>query len=197
MTESAGERRHAVRNRLNKAMLAVQLLQAKISVGDLDDADSTLDMVLDSLRHLSDDLLPNAGSAPPPTGADQPASDPPRRALIVDDSPNEAELLSQYLQLNGFATHVVENGLEAITWLRQHDRTDVVLMDMDMPVMDGATAIQSIRQDHRLNEVRLFGVSGQEQVQAGVVTGSGGVEGWFTKPVDARQLVDHLSRPSR
>jgi two-component system OmpR family response regulator len=105
-------------------------------------------------------------------------------------------LLAQYLELNGYKVQVVPNGKEAIQWLQENEHPDVVLMDMNMPEMDGPETIQQIRSNRHLNSLRLFGVSGLDQEEAGVTTGEDGVDRWFTKPVDARQLIRELTETS-
>jgi carbon storage regulator CsrA len=197
-TDSARERRHAMRNRLNKAMLGLQVLQANLEAGQTADLEGLSYKIFQNLQDLNEELQGG-------TAAEKPAerlaerlaekSISPPRALIVDDNANEAELLAQFLQLNGYATDVAQNGREAISWLQQNELPEVVLMDMNMPEMDGMAAIQRIREDRDLNAVRLFGVSGLEQEEAGFETGDGVVERWFTKPVDARRLVEEMRRP--
>ncbi|HVT07939.1 MAG TPA: response regulator [Polyangia bacterium] len=63
-----------------------------------------------------------------------------RRVLIVDDDPDLRETLIDALSLEGLTVHAVENGREALDWLRAHgDAGWVVLLDLMMPVMDGRT----------------------------------------------------------
>ena len=78
--------------------------------------------------------------------------------------------------------------------LRQDQHPDVVLMDMNMPEMNGPEAIRRIRQDRRMDHIRVIGVSGLEQDEAGVETGESGVDQWYTKPVNARRLVNELGK---
>lgn len=208
-TTSVGKLRHALRNRLNKAMLQLQVLQASIEHGRIDDLDQSVQRVLDSFMELNNEIdasLPVCVSSPyrtatPETtpsesGSSMPQSSttPRRMALIVDDNANEAKLLAQYLELNGFESQVVGNGRAAIDWLLRNERPTVVLMDMNMPGMDGQTAIRQIRMDEKLQRLRVFGVSGSEQREAGIEIGQAGVERWFTKPVDARKLVSELQQ---
>lgn len=190
--------KHSLRNRLNAALLGLQLMQAKIESGEVDDLEGPLFQLFQNLCTLNSDIERTFQSSP--VASDQLGSAARSnhgssvRALIVDDSPNEAQLLAQYLQLNGYAVEVVPNGREAIQWLRQNERPDVVLMDMNMPEMSGPETIGQIRNDDDLHSLRLFGVSGMEQEDAGVETGSEGVDRWFTKPVDARKLLQEIKR---
>lgn len=66
------------------------------------------------------------------------------KILLVDDSENNRILIQNYLSKKGIAFEVAENGLEA-TKLVKDRHFDAVLMDMQMPVMDGFTATEEIR----------------------------------------------------
>ena len=68
------------------------------------------------------------------------------RVLIVDDYADSAEVLSQYLELNGYEiSGVAKNGKEAVE-LYQKQKPDVVLMDLQMPEYDGYYGLKKIRQ---------------------------------------------------
>src|SRR6056297_1683184 len=184
------EKRHALRNRLNRAMLGLQVLQMQLEQASVRGADQTVSQILESLEAINRDLTPAAGGSAGNEANDSPAAwseeTVPRKALIVDDSRNEAELMAQILELHGYRIEIVENGREAITWLRENPHPDVVLMDMNMPEMGGAEAIRLIREDRVFDRLRVFGVSGLEQGESGV---EGGIDRWFTKPVRADRLI--------
>ena len=188
-------RRHELRNRLNKSMLGLQVLQLRLEQESIRGVEQTIAQILESLEAISQELSsaenrPATGGAPQAAGpaADASASASPsgRRALIVDDSRNEAELMGQLLELNGYQVEIVGNGREALAWLRTNPHPDIVLMDMNMPEMGGAEAIRAIREDRVFDSLRVFGVSGLEQDESGV---QGGVDRWFTKPVRAERLI--------
>lgn len=190
----SSERTHALRNRLHVAMLHVQLLQSYLQRGETELVEKSLTRLLQSMHTIHEQLESdshNQIAEPKPSYATH-QEDQSAFALIVDDNTNEAELLAQLLNLHGYKTQVVSNGHAAIEWLHDHQSPDVVLMDMNMPELDGPATIQQIRKDQSLAQIRVFGVSGMDQKDAGVSTGSDGVDRWFTKPVDARQLVAEL-----
>jgi CheY-like chemotaxis protein len=68
----------------------------------------------------------------------------PLRILLVDDSPELALLVRTYLAGTGWDLEVVENGERAVAQATT-ERYDVVLMDIDLPGIDGATAAHAIR----------------------------------------------------
>lgn len=68
--------------------------------------------------------------------------------LIVDDDPDSAEILSRYLVRIGHEPLTATNGWEALLKLDAHD-VDLVLLDLSMPGMDGATFLNIVRNDRR------------------------------------------------
>lgn len=187
--------RHAIRNRLNKAMLGLQVLQASVEAGQAADSESLIYQVFQALHEIND-LIEDP--TPAPASQDRLSTngrtDGPQtlRALIVDDSPNEAGLLAQFLSLKGYTPHIVSNGFEAMRWLDHNQRPDVVLMDMNMPEMDGPATVRAIRDQRRFDDVHLFGVSGLRQRDVNLQTGPGGVDRWFQKPVDAAAIASAI-----
>lgn len=66
------------------------------------------------------------------------------QCLIAEDNPTNAQVLTRMLKSLGITVHHVENGQQAVnTFTRQH--FDVVIMDIEMPIMDGAEATRQIR----------------------------------------------------
>jgi len=68
------------------------------------------------------------------------------RILIADDSADSRTLCRLWLTDAGYLVHEAGDGAEALTLARRH-RVDVILMDLQMPVMDGMEAIRQLRAD--------------------------------------------------
>jgi DNA-binding response OmpR family regulator len=120
---------------------------------------------------------------------------PTRRALLVEDNNNEAELLAGYLRSFHFNVSVARDGAHALEYLACHDqKPDVVLLDMNMPRMDGKTAIFEMRSNPENEGLKIFAVTGMSQEEAGIGTGCWGVDRWFTKPIRPDVLVSEMHR---
>jgi CheY-like chemotaxis protein len=109
--------------------------------------------------------------------------------LIVDDDEAIREALRAVLEMEGYETALATQGREALTWLGQHPRPGLVLLDLMMPVMDGWQVIDELRQQDQLSEVPVV-----------VVTAFGrdlrGATGLpiLRKPIELRDLMDTVDR---
>lgn len=172
---------HVLRNRLNKVTLALDLLGRQLDAGRLGEARQTLDKAVAASGELERGFAP-ANRLPGPR----------RRTLVVEDDHNERELLAGLLSLQGYACDVAEDGIAALEYLTTRDRPDVVLLDMRMPRCDGPKTLAHIRADPRLAGLTVFGISGCSPREVGITTGPGGVDAWFPKPLDTRQLAEAM-----
>ena len=118
------------------------------------------------------------------------------RTLVVDDNAQAREILSDGLRGFGVRVEAVSSGDEAIRELTQADATDpyrLVLMDWQMPGMDGLQASRVIKQDLRLTQVPkvvIVTAFGREDVRTEAETL--GLDGYLLKPVNASVLFDTL-----
>lgn len=135
-----------------------------------------------------------AGTEAGPTGAGTevgPTSAPARWApteagnpiLIVDDDPNNRELLSRRLQREGFPVLVAENGLQAIELMEAHP-VDLLLLDVMMPGMNGYQVLERMKADPSLREIPVIMVSGLNEIASVVRCIEMGAADYLTKPFD-------------
>jgi carbon storage regulator CsrA len=179
--------RHALRNRLNSANLALHLVRRQLELGRTTDAEGTIEKALGELSQLDRDVSQVGGKSLDRQAAGQP------RALLVEDDANESQLLAGYLRMSGYEVHTVGNGKEALQFLAEERLPDVVLLDMRMPQLDGPGTISSIRQTPALRDLTVFAVSGTPRSELAVGLGAGGVDRWFSKPLDPAKLVDAMN----
>ena len=117
------------------------------------------------------------------------------RILIADDSEINQSVIAHALMREGAVTTSAADGQKALACLREHPHGfDIVLMDMQMPVMDGLTATRLLRQELCLTELPVIafsaGVLHEEQQRALDV----GVNDFLPKPVDLDEMVNLLIR---
>ncbi|MCP4463923.1 MAG: response regulator [Planctomycetaceae bacterium] len=109
--------------------------------------------------------------------------------LIVDDAAANRDLTAIMLRRLGLTADKAENGLEALEMIEQ-THYDVVLMDMHMPVMDGITATQTLRQvGSSICIIALTAMTVEEEKQRCL---DAGCNGFLTKPIRMPALIDGL-----
>lgn len=182
---------HRLRNRLNTARLSLELAAKQIESGMHDPALETLSRSLREFDSIEHDLQHDRAE---PIAASQPQSASHPRALLVEDNDNERQLLASYLSLSGFEVDTAGDGLGALVQLSRREPPSVVLLDMNMPKLDGRSTLHRIRGNEELRKTRVIAVSGLRQEDAGVEIGPKGVDCWFQKPVDPKALVAEIER---
>lgn len=119
--------------------------------------------------------------------------------LIVDDMKESRQLLKHYLKDTPYAFLSARNGVEAIAAFKKNDSISLILMDMEMPVMDGYTAARTIRSLMGKKNVPIIAMTaheGEDELQQCL---RAGCTGYLSKPVTCqsvmRALSEHLKRP--
>lgn len=114
--------------------------------------------------------------------------------LIVDDNPDISLTTEMYLNAVGVPhTHVAGNGAQALD-VMEHDAINVVVTDLDMPVMNGMELLQRIRGSKEFQDVPVIMISGQDQREGEAV--AKGVTRFMVKPVDPADLEQAIARAS-
>lgn len=108
------------------------------------------------------------------------------QTLIVEDNPVNQRLMELMLRHLGLPCTVVNNGAEACRAVQQ-GRYQLVLMDIDMPVMNGIEATRAIRADHALTrQPVIVAVTASEASET--LCRDAGMNGYIAKPVELRKL---------
>jgi signal transduction histidine kinase/CheY-like chemotaxis protein/HPt (histidine-containing phosphotransfer) domain-containing protein len=115
---------------------------------------------------------------------------PSLRVLLVDDAEENRDLMSLILEEMGTKFVTAENGLEAMN-LATSQEFDVILMDMNMPVMDGYTATAKLREQGY--EKPIIALTAHAMAQAGQQCRDAGCTGFLTKPVNFDELLTSLA----
>jgi len=183
------ELNHVIRNRLNAATLGLALLRRQLRAGMTVDSESTLDRIATEFQTLQQQVEQTTRAL---AQASRPAR--VRKALLVEDDHNERELLAGFLRMAGLDVATAGDGTDALDYLRNRGRPDVVLLDMVLPGCDGPATVRAIRRDPDLRGVKIFGVTGHDPGRFGLEDGHAGVDGWFQKPLNPEKLLRDLHR---
>jgi len=145
--------------------------------------------------------------APVPVPEEAPLPVPPQaepgrtlKILVVDDSEDNRSLMRAYLKKTPHRSEFAENGEEAIRAFQLCGDFDLVLMDIQMPVMDGHAATRAIRaweEEQGRGRTRVFALSAhamEEEIRASL---SAGCDDHLTKPIKKAVLLDTLAAVAR
>lgn len=111
-----------------------------------------------------------------------------RKILIVDDDENNRYTLSEYLKREGFANmDMAENGKIALDKLNDNN-FDLVLMDLNMPEMDGIEALRHIKGDESLRHIPVVMISAADEIENETQCIEIGAEGFLPKPFNSMLL---------
>ena len=190
LTGEQAQRDQQLRQRINAAAKALNDLHSQFDESQRDQFETAVFSVFHELQGLDEQI----GGKVRIARFEEPQKPRTRHsALLVEDNENESRLLASYLRCREFDVSVANEGSEAIDYLETHEKPDVVLLDMQMPGMDGPTTVRTIRNRRELEGLKVFAVSGGDPLDYGVELGPQGVDCWFPKPLDPESLVFRLA----
>jgi len=119
----------------------------------------------------------------------------PERILIVEDNLVNQRLATKQLQRLGFTTSIAENGAVAVERLRS-EQFDLVLMDLQMPEMDGFTATRHIRQNELRtgHRVPIIAITADARPEDRIACLAAEMDDYLSKPVSLDELRSVIER---
>ena len=121
---------------------------------------------------------------------------PPLRVLAADDVPQNLELLSLLLAKRGHTLDTAQDGAQAVQMTAAR-RYDVVLMDMQMPVVDGLAATRAIRERERQDgtpPLPIVAMTASVLAAHREASAAAGMDGFASKPVDWHTLSHEIAK---
>jgi CheY-like chemotaxis protein len=115
------------------------------------------------------------------------------RVLLVEDNEINQQVAKEILESAGLNVSLAENGQEGVSAVREYNY-DAVLMDVQMPVMDGYTATREIRKDDRYKELPIIAMTAHAMAGDEDKSLQAGMNGHVTKPIDPDQLFATLQK---
>ncbi len=112
--------------------------------------------------------------------------------LLVDDEKDFVEALAERLKLRGFSITICFDGEEAVNILKEQTTVDVVILDVQMPGLDGISTLREIKQLAPLIEVIML--TGHGTVQTAIDGMKLGAFDYILKPVKNEDLVDKINK---
>ncbi|MDZ4074188.1 MAG: PAS-domain containing protein [Hylemonella sp.] len=152
----------------------------------------TASMLLDAVVDAA------AGGTQPPANAPTPRGLTGKRLLLVEDNPINQQVAAELLQAQGAQVQIAGNGREGVDAVAAAQAAgrlfDAVLMDVQMPVMDGLTAAGLIRTELRLMDLPIIAMTANALPADRERSLAAGMNAHVGKPFEIDQLVDLLQR---
>lgn len=114
------------------------------------------------------------------------------RALIVDDSRAARMLVKRIVVGIGFETLEAQDGRDALDVLAREGAPDLMLVDWNMPVMDGLALVKAVRAERRFADVSIMMVSSENDPRQIARALMAGADEYLIKPIDEPMVVDRL-----
>jgi two-component system cell cycle response regulator DivK len=111
-----------------------------------------------------------------------------KRILVVEDQEDNRRILRDLLTRSGFAIDEAENGEDALESIARQ-RPDLILMDIQLPVLDGYEATRRIKSDPQLRAIPIIVVTSYALSGDEAKAREAGCDAYVTKPYSPRQLL--------
>lgn len=120
----------------------------------------------------------------------------PVEILLAEDNPNDVEMTERAFDKGKFINnlHVVNDGIEAMQFLRNEDeyadapRPDIILLDLEMPRMDGKEVLAELEDDSDLSQIPVIVLTTSEAEQDVVESYQHNANAYMTKPVGYKEF---------
>src|SRR5205085_6002546 len=126
------------------------------------------------------------------TTTNQSSSTPASSLLVVDDNSMNRIMLSRYITKLGYQATLAENGRQALDKL-QGEPFDLVLLDVQMPEMDGYQVLEHLKADPRLRDIPVIMISAVEELESVVKCIELGAQDYLPKPFNPVLLRARLT----
>ena len=111
-----------------------------------------------------------------------------KRILVVEDQPDSRQIIRDMLAPTDYEITEAENGEEALAAVTKQ-RPDLILMDVQMPIMDGYTATRWIKGDAALRSIPIIAVTSYALSDEEKKARAAGCDDYVSKPFSPRQLL--------
>ena len=113
--------------------------------------------------------------------------------LLAEDNPFNQQVATEMLERVGVAVTLANNGIEALDWLRK-SHFDCVLMDMQMPEMDGLEATRQLRADPQIAAICVVAMTANASADDRAACFEAGMDAFVTKPVNPAEMYTVVAR---
>ena len=112
--------------------------------------------------------------------------------LIVEDDPNNLKLFRDILQYKGYATLEAPDGQQAVV-MAKSCRPDLILMDMQMPVMNGIEATRRIKEDEATRDIKVVALTANAMDGDDKKMLAAGCHDYISKPIQLVEFIEKIA----
>ena len=164
-------------------------MRAEVSVRSVLGVGSTFQLELDLVAVLAVGPAPAAGKAAPEEDRDITRL----RILVADDNPNNRAIIGRMLERLKCSCDMVNDGAAAVLKARERPY-DVVMMDLQMPELDGRSAAAQIRLLELAHQPRIVAMTANAYTEEWAACREAGMDDFVTKPMTISMLREALER---
>lgn len=113
------------------------------------------------------------------------------RILVVEDNPDNSDLVVDVLTLRGHEVIQAANGREGVEMARVR-HPDLILMDISLPIVDGFAATEEIKRDPQLKPVPVIALTAHAMAGDEKRALAAGCNGYITKPIDIKTFANRI-----
>jgi two-component system, cell cycle response regulator DivK len=113
--------------------------------------------------------------------------------LIIEDNEKNLKLVRDVLKLKGYRVLEAMNATSGLA-LARNERPDLILMDIQLPDIDGITALKTIRKDERIARTPVVAVSASAMPDEQQKIVASGFDAYITKPIDMKRFLETVER---
>jgi len=113
--------------------------------------------------------------------------------LIVEDTNEQRDLVSMYLEMNGYHVEVANDGLQGLAQARKL-KPDLILLDLGMPKMDGYQMIAELRSDDMLKDIPVVVISAWTAATHRDRARAAGADVFITKPFELGHILTTVQK---
>lgn len=113
------------------------------------------------------------------------------RIVLIEDHPDNMELMAYLIKAAGYTYGCATDGAQGMEAIRR-ERPDLIVCDLQMPVMDGFEVLRQLRQDESLRDTPIVAVTALSMPEDRQRVLRAGFDGYFSKPIEPENFVRQL-----
>ncbi|HAJ27764.1 MAG TPA: response regulator [Syntrophus sp. (in: bacteria)] len=116
-----------------------------------------------------------------------------KKILVIEDNPMNCRLIADILTYHNFTVITADNGESGIAMTREQ-MPDLILLDLQMPGMNGFETLQQIRDDPRIQGMKVVAVTSYAMAGDKKLVLAAGFDGYIAKPLDTKEFPQTVKK---